>query len=175
MSKRNVEIKCKVDEPLLIFQKKVINLCNCNDFEELNQVDIFFDAPKSRLKLRIENKSIAKLISYSRSDVTGPKVSTFTLTPIDISEAENLISTLTHSIGVLGMVEKTRLLYIYGQTRIHIDVVKNLELYMELEVCLTEDQTVEEGQLVAESIMNKLNLNEENLISGSYHDLLLKL
>lgn len=42
---------------------------------------------------------------------------------------------LTQSIGVLGVVKKTRLLYMVGQTRIHIDEVDGLGNFVELEVC----------------------------------------
>ena len=38
------------------------------------------------------------------------------------------------SLGVRGVVKKTRHLYMVGQTRVHIDQVNNLGDFMELEV-----------------------------------------
>lgn len=36
------------------------------------------------------------------------------------------------------------------------------------------DQTVEEGQKVAEELMEKLGVTQESLVTGAYMDLLLK-
>ncbi len=38
------------------------------------------------------------------------------------------------ALGVLGMVKKHRKIYMYNQTRIHVDTVEKLGSYMELEV-----------------------------------------
>jgi adenylate cyclase class IV len=43
-----------------------------------------------------------------------------------------------------------------------------------LQVLLSEDQTLSEGQRIAESLMSDLGVEKEDLISGAYVDLLLK-
>lgn len=45
------------------------------------------------------------------------------------------MSILSESMGVTGVVKKTRQLFIVGQTRIHIDQVDGLGNFVELEVC----------------------------------------
>jgi len=84
-----------------------------------------------------------------------------------------LRSTLQAALGELGTVRKTRFLHIYGQTRIHIDQVEGLGNFMELEVVLTPDQTLEQGQQIAEDLMQKLEIGTNNLISGAYLDQLI--
>ena len=42
--------------------------------------------------------------------------------------------TLGKALGVKGRVKKTRLLYMVGQTRVHVDEVEGLGNFMELEV-----------------------------------------
>lgn len=64
-----------------------------------------------------------------------------------------------------------RYLYIVGQTRVHVDEVKGLGDFMELEVVLSPDQTIEEGQSIANDLLKKLGINKEDLITGSYMDL----
>jgi len=58
----------------------------------------------------------------------------------------------------------------YGQTRIHIDKVLNLGNFMELEVMLKENQTPEEGTIVAEELLLSLGIPKSDLISGAYTD-----
>lgn len=47
---------------------------------------------------------------------------------------ENLRDILTISNGILGVVKKTRRLFMIDQTRIHIDDVQGLGSFLELEV-----------------------------------------
>lgn len=58
------------------------------------------------------------------------------------------------------------------QTRVHIDTVHDLGHYMELEVVLRPDQTLEAGQKIAQDLQTKLGVNNEDLIECAYVDLL---
>ncbi|GFO50633.1 adenylate cyclase [Plakobranchus ocellatus] len=58
------------------------------------------------------------------------------------------------------------------ETRIHLDDVKGLGHFVELEVVLTDDETVEDGQKIAADIMEKLGINKEDLLDCAYMDLL---
>ena len=53
------------------------------------------------------------------------------------SDPESLKEVLSLALGSVGRVQKTRTLFMYGQTRIHIDKVINLGNFMELEVSLS--------------------------------------
>lgn len=58
------------------------------------------------------------------------------------------------------------------QTRIHIDTVQDLGHFMELEVVLRPEQTVEDGQDIAKKLQTKLGVHDEDLIECAYVDLL---
>ena len=89
--------------------------------------------------------------------------------------AKGLKEVLTVSCGVLGVVKKTRHLFMVDRTRIHLDRVEGLPgAYLEFEVMMKEGEPVEDGQKVAQDLMVKLNVVEADLISGAYMDLLLK-
>lgn len=59
-----------------------------------------------------------------------------------------------------------------GQTRVHIDTVKDLGSFMELEVVLRPEQSTEEGQAIAKDLQDKLGVKDEDLIDCAYVDLL---
>lgn len=61
-----------------------------------------------------------------------------------------------------------------GQTRVHCDSVKDLGDFAELEVCLRDDQTEDEGVKIANDLMEKLGIEQKDLISGAYMDMILK-
>lgn len=79
---------------------------------------------------------------------------------------------LDKALSSVGIVKKIRRLFIVDQTRIHVDEVEGLGNFMELEVTLTPDQSVEEGEKIAVSLMKALGVDKEDLISGAYTDLL---
>ncbi|CAB3362835.1 Hypothetical predicted protein [Cloeon dipterum] len=171
---RNVEIKARVHdlEDLLTRAKSVSGKAE----EILNQVDVFFPSKNGRLKLRDEeiggNKE-AWLIYYDRPDTKGPKLSTYKKSSVGSSGGE-LRAVLAASLGERLVVQKKRHLFLVDQTRIHVDEVKGLGNFMELEVGLREDQTVEEGNEIAQGLMAKLNISESDLLDVAYADLLEK-
>ena len=79
---------------------------------------------------------------------------------------------LARAHGVLGRVRKTRWLLLAGPTRIHLDRVENLGEFMELEVVLRDEQSLEEGQAIAESLMKQLGIAADQRLAGAYLDLL---
>jgi predicted adenylyl cyclase CyaB len=69
------------------------------------------------------------------------------------------------------MVEKVRSLYIVGQTRIHIDQVKGLGSFLEIEVVLKEQQSDAEGLHIAQTLAQEFGIMESHLIHVAYVDL----
>ncbi|KIH60597.1 putative adenylyl cyclase CyaB [Ancylostoma duodenale] len=170
---RNVEIKAKVRD-----RQEIVRLAKELTGEEptiLKQHDIFYKSPQGRLKMRtVEEKGVVRteLIWYNRPDVAGPKLCEYNKfdVPSDILSA--LQETLRCSMGIKGEVKKTRTLFIFERTRIHIDSVEGLGDFMELEVCLREDESTSDGQRVADEIRQKLGVLTEDLLEGAYMDML---
>ncbi|XP_059703629.1 uncharacterized protein LOC132327940 isoform X3 [Haemorhous mexicanus] len=137
----------------------------------LLQTDTFFRVPRGRLKLRRTQDGRGELIFYERPDSAGPKLSRFSITPT--ADPEGLQAVLSQSLGVLGTVRKERLLFLLGQTRLHLDRVQGLGDFLELEVVLRPEQSEEDGQRLARELLRELGIGEQDLISGAYLDLLL--
>jgi predicted adenylyl cyclase CyaB len=133
----------------------------------LQQHDYFFPAPHARLKLRRINNDAAELISYRRDDSTEARFSDYTIVPI--ADADLLVAALTTSLGPPRELIKTRHLFIFKSTRIHIDDVKNLGTFVELEtVITTQSRSTAEEEL--DVVVQALNLKDA--VASAYVDLL---
>ncbi|KAI6217431.1 CYTH domain-containing protein [Aphelenchoides besseyi] len=169
---RNVEIKAKIEDldSMLASGRR---LCSGAEPQVIRQHDTFFVSKTGRLKLREfpgDEEKRAELIYYDRPDESGPKLSDYIKT--ETADPQGLKSLLSVTNGMKGEVKKVRYLFLYGQTRIHIDNVEGLGSYMELEVCLKDDETLDYGVQLANEIREKLNVPEENLVTGAYFDAL---
>lgn len=165
-----MEIKAKVSDPEQ-FAQKAAKLSQ-SEGEIIRQRDTFFICGQGRLKLRDFMDGSGQLIFYERSDTDGPKLSRYSISPTN--DPQSLQTVLSDALGVKGEVRKERRLFLIGQTRVHLDTVEGLGHYMELEVVMRPDQSVDEGQQVAEGLMEQLGVSKESLVTGAYMDLILK-
>jgi predicted adenylyl cyclase CyaB len=138
--------------------------------EVQHQRDVFFHAANGRLKLRCFRDGTGVLVAYDREDQTGPKVSDYTLAPVN--DAARLEEALTRSLGLRGIVVKKREIAIVGQTRIHLDSVKGLGTFLELEVVLKSRQSAKQGLAIAKKLMKELKVGESDLLDRAYMDML---
>ncbi|KAI5703007.1 hypothetical protein M8J75_006659 [Diaphorina citri] len=115
----------------------------------------------------------SELIYYSRPNQDGPKLSSYSKVNFpDTVDVKALDEVLSKACGRIGVVKKIRHLYLFGQTRIHVDRVQLLGDFMELEVCLESEQKLEEGEKIAQQLMEKLGVHKDDLVSCAYMDLL---
>ncbi len=165
---RNIEIKAKISsvEALLPRAQQLAD----GPAVAISQDDTFFAVPQGRLKLREFADRSAELIHYQRGDTTSAKASDYVLVPVPNPAALRLA--LQRGCGVLGRVQKQRVLVMVGQTRIHLDRVQGLGDFMELEVVLRSDQTDAEGSAIAEALMLALGLADAPRIANAYLDML---
>jgi predicted adenylyl cyclase CyaB len=138
--------------------------------EILQQMDVFFPCPHGRLKLRIFDDNHGELIFYERADTPGPRRSNYQIART--ADPYRLLEIMQHVSDSSGTVEKVRSLYIVGQTRIHIDQVKGLGSFLEIEVVLEEGQSDADGAHIAEGLAKEFGIRESDLIHVAYVDLL---
>lgn len=70
------------------------------------------------------------------------------------------------------MVKKTRTLYLIGQTRVHVDEVRGLGEFLEIEVVLQPGQSEVEAKSIATALLSEFGIGQEQLIAEAYVDLL---
>ena len=165
----NVEIKamCHDHEPI-----RRIMLEKNADFVGLDhQVDTYFRTGSGRLKLRegtIENN----LIWYQRPDQAGPKTSNCILYKTE--KGSILKDILDRAMGVLVVVDKEREIYFIDNIKIHLDRVKGLGTFLEIEAQSEADGLAQETlDRQCRKLMEELGVRTEDLLSDSYSDLLM--
>lgn len=164
----NTEIKASVTN--FEEKKRLAESLSDTKCKIIFQEDYFFNNQLGYLKLRIFPNVSGELIYYNRPEKTGASESEYLIYPV--SNVINLKLLLTRSLGVWAVVKKKRFLYLSGQTRIHLDVVEGLGNFIELEVVMKPGQDIAEGYTIARELMQKLQIEESELVAKSYADLL---
>ena len=168
---QNVEIKARLRD-----RARVISACeqlNATGPAELRQLDVFFNTPTGRLKLRSINADApdgsAELIFYDRPDRCGPKTSDYLVVPV--ADAPLMREALRRAYGEKTVIQKVRTLYLIGPTRVHLDAVEGLGDFLELEVVLSNPSEADRGQEIADALCTRFGIGPDELISGAYADL----
>src|SRR5207244_3144861 len=112
----------------------------------------------------------SELIYYRRPDHEGPTLCDYLRVPI--GEPETLKELLAAALGIRGVVRKRRRLYLVDQTRVHVDEVEGLGMFVELEVVLRPGQTAAEGEAIARRLSREFDIADGDLVSCAYIDLL---
>ena len=166
----NIEIKAKSTNQEKI--REILKSKNAHFKGIDHQIDTYFKVNTGRLKLRegnIENN----LIYYKREDKEGPKQSDIILYKLDKNASSKQL--LTKALGILIVVDKKREIYFIDNVKFHIDTVKNLGTFVEIEA-IDENETIGKEKLLeqCEHYLELFQIPKENLISVSYSDLLLE-
>lgn len=170
MTQLNIEIKATCNNQ--DFVREVLKSHHAEFKGVDNQVDTYFKVNSGRLKLRegnIENS----LVHYDREDIGGPKRSNVTF--YKSWDKSSLKEILTKALGILVVVDKTREIYFIENVKFHLDDVKNLGSFVEIEAIGSDGKIGKEKLLEQCNFYLKLfKIKQEDLISNSYSDLLLK-
>jgi len=170
---RNIEIK--LSRPGQLDQQTLTAILNAAGAEftwERRQRDTFWNTQNGWLKLRevvSESDSAqveAELIGYRRSvESSEARPSDYHIVQIDQPEA--LKAALDSTLGRIGVVEKERELWIWKQTRVHLDQVYGLGAFVELETVL-RDIDEPEGRLQMQECLELLQLKDAESLSTPY-------
>lgn len=161
---QNLELKIKIDQSETIVS--LLEAMGAVEKELLNQKDIYYEFDKGLLKLRLVNGRF-ELIKYLRDETGDRRWSNYDLMRL---EAENVEVYLSDIFTIDTIVEKVRKLYIYKNTRIHLDEVKQLGTYLELESVVVSTQA--EAQIEFDEVVNLLKIHKFDEIRSSYRDLI---
>ncbi len=160
----NLELKIRIDSFDSLIEK--LKSINAKQDSILLQKDIYYKIPAGLLKLRIENGT-KTLIFYNRDETSKNRWSDFNLLKIEDDNAEEFFSKL-FEIG--EVVEKERKLFWFNNTRIHLDEVKELGNFLELETLVLDGKAGAEKRF--NEIVRLLNLDLSKQIKKSYKNII---
>ena len=161
----NLELKARVENHEVV--KQVLKNIGSKFEKTLNQKDIYYKIENGLLKLRIENGNYS-LIKYNREERKSDRWSNYYVVKMEGSETELLFSSL---FSIETEVMKQRELYIYKDTRIHLDTVENLGKFIELETVVQGEKGY--AKVLFDEMIELLKLDLNCQIRSSYRDLIL--
>jgi len=166
---KNIELKIQVDD----FQSINKNLKKARATNEgvLSQTDTYFNCEGKRLKLREQNDKEFLLVLYARPDKKEAKVSDFDIINFDKKQSQALKAVLKKAYGEKVVVKKERKLWMYKNTRIHLDKVEKLGTFLELETLVTKDLALAKKEY--DKVVDLLDLDRYKKLERSYSDMLL--
>ena len=181
---KNLEFKARY-QPLESLYPR-LNALNATHRETAHQTDTYFyvtqvkdasilETCKPRLKLReiteatsADEAGEAWLIYYERPNHNESRYSQYQLSKV--SDPSSLKTLLTVALGVETIVQKQREVWMFKNTRIHLDTVADLGEFIELETVFqgqTEAEAIDEHQHVKDT----LHLDTAEPVAVSYSDL----
>ena len=135
-----------------------------------HQVDTYFHVPIGRLKVR-EGRFENALIFYQRTN--SPRARRSTIEMILLPRRNSLRAILSQSLGVLAVVDKRREIYFVGNVKIHLDRVRGLGKFMEVEA-ITKSGNVRKVRTQARKFQKLFAVSSTDIVPLSYSDLILK-
>ena len=163
----NAEFKARCSDPQDAIRR--IRAAGARWLTRERQVDTYYRVAEGRLKVR-ETGSRAVLVWYFRGDTLRSKRSDVLLLPV--SDPISVKRTLSRDLGVRVVVDKVRRVYLKDNVRVHVDEVRDLGLFVEIEA-VGQAKDFKKLQRQAEGMARVLGLRHSDMIRGSYSDLLL--
>jgi homotetrameric cytidine deaminase len=166
--RRNVELKAIDRDPQTTLT--VVLAAGAQDLGTLVQTDTYFNVAQGRLKLREQDGSAAQLVAYERPDDPSVRLSRYHL--IDVPDPQATLAGLTATCGVRVVVHKRRRLLLADNVRIHLDDVRGLGRFVELEAVAAPDADLGAERAKVDRLRELIDIRDDELQAGSYSDLL---
>lgn len=138
----------------------------------LHQKDSYYLLGERRLKIR-EQGVLTEIIYYVRANKKSSRQSNYFRVALP-NFLVRFSKRVLNSLFVLKtIVIKERELYLYKNTRIHLDTIENLGCFLELETIISSEEKEEFFLQQHEEVKNLLHLQQYKIVEYSYSDLLI--
>ena len=168
MKHLNYEFKARLKNEKLV--RAMLKRLRARGVGTDHQVDTYFHVPAGRLKVRqgrIENA----LIFYQRPD--APRARRATVATMLLPRRNSLREILAAGLDVLAVVKKRREIYFVGNVKIHLDRVRRLGKFLEVEA-ISRTGDIKKIRAQARKFQNLFAVSNSDIVSQSYCDLILQ-
>jgi predicted adenylyl cyclase CyaB len=135
-----------------------------------HQVDTYFRVPSGRLKIR-EGRLENSLIFYQRTNSARARRSRVEM--MLLPRRNSVRAILAHALGVLAVVDKRREIYFVGNVKIHLDRVRGLGNFVEVEA-ITRSGDAWKVRAQARKFQKLFAISPADIVPWSYSDMVLK-
>lgn len=132
------------------------------------QVDTYFQVSSGRLKIR-EGRIENALISYRRSNT--PRTRRSTVDMMLLPRRNSVRAILAAALPVQAVVEKRREIYFVGNAKIHLDKVRRLGKFLEVEA-ISRTGDLRGIRAKARRLQKLFGIRTVDIVGESYADLI---
>jgi len=163
----NFEFKARLnDEPRL---REALKRLGARFIGTDHQIDTYFRVPSGRLKLR-EGRLENALIFYRRNNLRRARQAHVELALLP--RRNSLRAILARSLGTLTVVDKRRDIYFVKNVKIHLDRVRGLGKFLEVEA-ISHAGNLKKIRAQARQFQKLFGITAKDIVAESYSDLIL--
>ena len=133
------------------------------------QIDTYFRVPSGRLKVR-EGRIENALIFYRRSNLRRARRAAVEM--MLLPRRNSLRAILARALATLAVVDKRREIYFVKNVKIHLDRVRQLGKFIEVEA-ISRTGDAKKIRCQARQFQKLLGITAEDIVAESYSDLIL--
>jgi predicted adenylyl cyclase CyaB len=163
----NFEFKARLhDEPRV---REALKRLGARFIGTDHQIDTYFRVPSGRLKVR-EGRLENALIFYRRSNARRARQAAVEM--MLLPRRNSLRAILGRALGTLTVVDKRREIYFVKNVKIHLDRVRQLGKFLEVEA-ISRTGDVKKIRSQARQFQELFGITAKDIVAESYSDLIL--
>jgi len=163
----NYEFKARIKDEQRV--RDALKTLNARSIGTDHQVDTYFRVPAGRLKVR-EGRIENALIFYRRTNARRARQSAVEMTLLP--RRNTLRAILERALATLAVVDKRREIYFVKNVKIHLDRVRQLGKFLEVEA-ISRTADVKKIRSQARHFQQLFGVTAKDIVAESYSDLIL--
>jgi adenylate cyclase, class 2 len=163
----NFEFKARINDEQRV--RNALKTLNAHSIGTDHQIDTYFRVPAGRLKVR-EGRIENALIFYRRSNARRARQSAVEI--MLLSRRNSLRAILERALTKLAVVDKRREIYFVKNVKIHLDRVRQLGKFLEVEA-ISRTGDVKKIRSQARHFQQLFGITAKDIVAESYSDLIL--